>query len=444
VAADASIIGETLKTAATEWPGSAHVTVELSTFEYGELYDQIAVAAAGFAEPFDVVLIDDPWLPYFASRGALLSLDDMAKSLGFGPASSGGFIPAVAALSVYKQRIFAIPYVGNSQLFASLNNVPGCRDFPEPPGSWEEVLARAEQVDSCRQQKRSATYGYAMRAREGNDIVADFLPLLWGFGGKLFEEAAGPEMPGRVAVDLPEGVRAVSLLKKLLRTAPRSLAFGGDYEVFNYIVQREAAMAVQWFAWLPSLQRAGALDGASRMIVSPLPGSVQPTMGSWLLAVSSNSRNADAAKQFVRWVTDPAQMIVAAERGNPSPLTAVLKRQAAMYRAQAGTNGKHWTDYQQDALTRARTRDRLPAWREVEQVFGRDLWEIVTSADDDVEPRLKRAAQDLDLTLVCSKCHRGVQALRTHHPRYWKQRLKFAEETSTVLQSGRVDGSQRP
>ncbi len=56
-------------------------------------------------------------------------------------------------------------------------------------GRWDDVLADAKMIGAGEKM-----FGYVMRAAPGNSAVTDFMPLLWAFGGDIFDAQGKPAL----------------------------------------------------------------------------------------------------------------------------------------------------------------------------------------------------------------------------------------------------------
>src|SRR5207245_7909119 len=77
---------------------------------------------------------------------------------------------------------YAVPYVGNSQLFFYRQDLFAKHGLAAP-ATWDDVLAAAKKIGAAEKM-----YGYVMRAAPGNAVVTDFMPLYWAFGAEMFDE----------------------------------------------------------------------------------------------------------------------------------------------------------------------------------------------------------------------------------------------------------------
>ena len=119
IALPSSSEGDALAAAAADYAKANDTTVKVVRASYNSLFERTSFAAANGSAAFDIILMDDPWIPFFAENGYLEELtpyfsakdasgpddDFLATSLALcrDPYNSGPYI--------------CLPYVGNAQLF---------------------------------------------------------------------------------------------------------------------------------------------------------------------------------------------------------------------------------------------------------------------------------------------------------------------------------------
>ncbi|WP_081749084.1 extracellular solute-binding protein [Butyrivibrio sp. FCS014] len=94
---------------------------------------------------------------------------------------------------------YALPFSGNVQLIFYNQTVTGADPRLD---NWSDILS------ICQNAKRNGKMGYVIRGQAGNPIVSDFLPILWAFGGELFDET------GKVVIDSPKAKEALVFFQK--------------------------------------------------------------------------------------------------------------------------------------------------------------------------------------------------------------------------------------
>jgi multiple sugar transport system substrate-binding protein len=351
--------GDALKQAALDYEAATGVHINIAQFPYANLFEKEMIDFNARTGAYDLIMMDDPWFPTFATKQFLTELTPLLQKRGQnGPDSD--FVGASVAVCRHPYEsgaLFALPYVGNSQLFFYRKDVFAKHGL-NPPATWDDVLAAAKTI----QEKESAAgmYGYVMRAAQGNAAVADFMPIFWAFGAEMFDSA------GKPAVNSPEGIAALEFMVQLGKYSPPGYpSFNAD-EVGAHLLQGTAAMSINWPAWITKFDDAAKSKVIGKMEFTTLPAARKPgqaEIGNWLIAIPRASQNTDAAMDFLVWATSAEQMKRSALRGNP-PTRKSLFQDAEMvakfpaYPAQLRS------------LETSRPRPRTPQWNEIENVFG--------------------------------------------------------------------------
>jgi multiple sugar transport system substrate-binding protein len=309
-------------------------------------------------------MMDDPWFPRFAGNQLLTDLTPLFQRQGHaGP--DDDFINSSIALCKHPYgtgATFALPYVGNSQLFFYRKDLFEKYNLKEP-ASWDDVLTAARTID---ERERTGSpgggrvYGYVMRAARGNSAVADFMPIFWSFGAEMFDTA------GRPSVNSKEGIDALKFMLELGKFAPKGYASFNATEVSAHLLQGTAAMSINWPAWISAFSDPEKSKVAGKMNFAVMPGARaegRAEIGNWLIGIPRGCRNADAAFDFLLWATAADQMKKSALAGNPPTRRSVFTDSELLAK---------FPSYpaQLRSLERSRPRPRTPQWNEIENVFG--------------------------------------------------------------------------
>lgn len=356
LAVNAGVEAEGLKQAVADYRRQFGVRIEVVEYPYQSLFEKLLIALSGPAASYDLVMLDDPWFPRFAQMNGLVELTPLYQAKGL-PGPDADFLPPCLDLCRYPYgsgRLYALPYVGNSQLFFYRKDLFEKYGLA-PPRTWEEVLAVGRRVGA-----REKMYGYVMRGAQGNPIVADFMPLLWAFGGELLDSE------GKPSVNSPEAVAALEFMLRLGEiTPPGYVNFNAD-EVGAHLAQGKAVMGINWPAWIstfedPARSRVVGMIGYATLPAQKRPGA--SAIGNWLLAIPRSSQKAALAFDFLLWVTAQEQMRLSARRGNPPTRKSLFDDQELRARFPA-----YPVQYQ--TLLESRPRPRSPVWNEIENTFG--------------------------------------------------------------------------
>jgi multiple sugar transport system substrate-binding protein len=377
IAVNAGVEGTALKTAAREWGELRNIRVEVVELPYANLFEKESLDLTSRTGAYDVVMMDDPWFPKLAADSALTPLPRPPDA---------DFLASTLAVCRNAGTFYALPYVGNSQLFFYRKDL-----FEKyklgPPDSWQDVLKAAQTIGAGEKM-----YGYVMRAAPGNSAVADFMPLLWAFGGDIFDAQ------GKPSLTRPEAIDALRFMLELGKVSPPGYAGFNADEVSAHLLQATAAMSINWPAWIDAMDDPSKSKIAGKIEFAQMPSARLPgvaELGSWLLAVPTASPHRDAAFDFIYWAADAAQVSKAALRGNPPTRRSVFLSPDLLKKFRA-------FPAQLAALEGARPRPRTTQWNEIENAFGVALSQANAGAIS-AETAMQQANKEIAAILERSK-----------------------------------------
>lgn len=364
LAVNSGVEGDALKQAARDYEAQTGVRIQIAEFPYSNLFEKELVDLGAGTGAYDLVMLDDPWFPKFSTQEFLTDLAPLYQKRGMsGPDED--FVPASLALCRHPYQtgaLYALPYVGNSQLFFYRKDLFEKHNL-KALSSWDDVLAAARTInerEAAGAPGGGKVYGYVMRAAQGNAAVADFMPIFWAFGAEMFD--AG----GRPQVNSPEGINALRFMLELGRYAPPGYASFNADEVSAHLLQGTAAMSINWPAWISSFNDPAKSKVIGKMEFTSMPGASVPgraEIGNWLIAIPRDAKNKEAAFDFLLWATSGEQMKRSALRGNPPTRRSVFTDAELLAKFPA-------YPAQLRSLENSRPRPRTPLWNEIENTFG--------------------------------------------------------------------------
>jgi multiple sugar transport system substrate-binding protein len=364
LAINSGVEGDALKQAARDYEAQTGVHINIAEFPYANLFEKELIDLGARTGAYDLIMLDDPWFPKFATKDSLTDLKPLYEKRGLqGP--DDDFVPTSIALCRHPYEtgaLYALPYVGNSQLFFYRKDIFEKHNLKEP-ATWDDVLQAARIISESERAGAPGggpLHGYVMRAAQGNAVVADFMPIFWAFGAEMFDDEGYPR------VNSPEAIYALKFMLELGKYAPPGYqSFNAD-EVSAHLLQGTAAMSINWPAWISPFNDPAKSKVIGKMEFTVMPGASRPgraEIGNWLIAIPRSSKNMDAAFDFLTWATAPEQMKRSALRGNPPTRKSVfgdaeLLAKFPSYPAQLRS------------LENSRPRPRTPVWNELENTFG--------------------------------------------------------------------------
>ena len=331
------------------------VEIELLELPYANLYERAVISMREGSGAYDVVLMDDTWATEFMSNGWLADLD----ALGGG--ADADFIATTVAASHYPfggGTLYALPMVGNVELFAYRADLFDAHGLAHPPASWDAVVEAAATLSDA----GVVDHGVVYRGQKANPIVTGFLPILWAHGARLIDE------DGQAMLDTPEAVAALELYLSLRPYAPEDVVVWNSSEVRDALQTGRAAISIEvWPSWIPAMDDPEVSDVVGLMEITAAPGQVEgpaPMLGAWLLAVPADAPNPEGGRAFIDFVTNAEnQERLALEAGLPPTRASVYTDPdvVAQYR---------WYPDQLEALENAQPRPRITDWSRVESILG--------------------------------------------------------------------------
>ena len=329
-------------------------TIEVLGLEAADLKQKVSLDAKNEKGTYDLMMIDDPWMPEYAQAGMMLNLTEA------GYVDDKDFVEA--SLIIGKDPYgtgdtYALPFAGNVTLLFYNQGVLDAAGATVPD-NWADVLNISKAVNG-----KDGKIGYVIRGQQGNPIVGDFMPILWAYGGDIFDE------DWNVVVNSPEAVAALNLYKELL-------ANGVNYEkndIVSSVADGKAAMSLGWPSWFISPE--GSMAGYAR-----IPGKVDAAatdypsgvIGNWMMAVTANSQNPELATKLLEYLTSAETQIAAADSG------AVPTRVSVFTDAELSAKYPFYATLL-DATEQSRVRPRTPLWSEIENVFGIELSNAISN-----------------------------------------------------------------
>ncbi|MEP6681443.1 MAG: extracellular solute-binding protein [Chloroflexota bacterium] len=351
-----------LKALAPMYTQKTGVKIEIVEAPYPDLYTKLVNTFKSSDSTYDLVMMDDPWMPKFGTDGSLSDLGklgiqkdsdvaDVVWDVGTWPPPRG---PVPPSEKDKEKQLLGVTIVGNVEMFMYR------KDKTDPPASYDDVLANAKA------QNKADFAGYLIRGKATNPVVADFLPILWSFGGDVFDDS------WKVVFDNDKSLAAVKFLVEDLKAVAQADPASGDAS------DRDRLMAIgqgyQSSTWPGEINTAVLGEGTTvkgKVGFIPIPkgpsGKGVGMMGNWMLGVPKASKNQQAAADFIKWMLEKDTQKTYAQNGGIPSRTSILKDASL-------TDANPYFPVLADALTAPPNwRPRTDQWNAVETIMGNHL-----------------------------------------------------------------------
>jgi multiple sugar transport system substrate-binding protein len=353
------------------------VNIVPSIYRY---YDERVQSAAATGTLPCVLDIDGPFVPVFAWRGYLQSIDKfVAKSL------LADLLPTILVQGTYNGRLYTLgQFESGLGLWANKRYLArvGVR-IPTIKAPWSltefeqalESLTALEDVDYA--------LDLAVYARGGEFYSYAFAPILQGFGGDLISRAGNPAATGVL-----DGSQSIAAMKRFQHW----FKAGWTRAVFDRADNFEKGrVALSWTGhWMyPSYSAALGQD----LVLLPLPDfghGVKTGMGSWSWGISSTCRDAAGAWAFLDYLMSTREIVRTTNANGAVPARRSIIARSPLY----GPTGRLHVFADQLNAGFGVPRPTTPGYSTISRNFASAVNEIIAGAD--VRTTLGEAAGRID------------------------------------------------
>ena len=184
------------------------------------------------------------------------------------------------------------------------------------PKTFDELMAAAEKLNDS----KNGVYGIVMRGNPAGSIPV-FSGILRGFGGDFMKE-------GKAAINTPEAIRAFRYYGDILRKyGPPGVLNMNWQETSGVFAQGKAAIRIDadsQYKLAMDPKNSVVADKTSYAVLPAGPaGAFPPNVAAWGLAISSSSKNKEAAWEFIKWALGKEMVLKTQIGGNPGARQSV-------------------------------------------------------------------------------------------------------------------------
>lgn len=365
-----------------------NITVKMEVIPYGDYETKIRTALAGRKAP-DIMGIDGPFVASYAHQGAVIPLDEYYAKDG----DLDDITAPVRESLTYDGKIWAAPLndasvamVYNKKLFEE-NGIPLPSQNPEEAWTWEQVLEAAKKINNPAKKIYGWDPAWGLSPGEGSAFVK--MTYLWQAGAEILS----PD--GKTAngyLNSPEAKKALEFFNGLYNDS-KVAAKEFPPEAFE-TGKLGITMQGPWFLPVLENNHPNFKDWA----VAPLwkdAKQVTP-MGSWNMAITSQSKHPQEAWLFVNWVTG--------KEGSKTWYEVTKNLPARLSTAEAFPELQKYplNIWVKQSSTFAKPRPVSPAYPSISKAIT-ELFEDVTLGKRNVDEALNAAVEKIDKAVSAVK-----------------------------------------
>jgi ABC-type glycerol-3-phosphate transport system substrate-binding protein len=297
-----------------EFEKKTGIKVVVDAAPFADLYKKQVLSLSTGSGRYDVVFVDEPWIPPLSEF--LLPLNERMKSLDL-----GDFVPTTMASGAFQGTQYAMPVDCNVQILVYRKDLFEQKGL-KPPATWDELLAAAKTFHDPARER----YGIAVTASSDIQTALYMLLAQWSYGAELVDAT------GRGGLNTPAGKKGGEVFLDLLKSAPPNVKSYNFADVNKAIQLGQAAMAIQWASGAKPMEDKTRSSVAGKLGYALVPKAIRqtPMRGVWTIGIARNSPNQEAAWQFATWLSGrefglAAVKFPSATSAIHSPRVSVLK-----------------------------------------------------------------------------------------------------------------------
>lgn len=252
----------------------------------------------------DVFYADIIWTGEFASANWVLPLDSYVDE-----SMKNEFLPNALEGCKYNGKLYAIPGRTDIPLLYYRSDI-----IPTPPKTYMELVEMSKKY----RKRNGIKYGYVFQGQAYEGLVCNALEFIWNNGGDVIKD-------NKVVINSPQSIEG---LQQLIDIVNSDVA---TPDVLNF-QEEDARIAFQdgnalfmrnWpYCYNPLASSISKVKG--KFNVAPLPlgpqGKVsRGAMGGWNYMINKNTKNPQAAWEFVKWMTSYDMQVVDSSVGGYLP-----------------------------------------------------------------------------------------------------------------------------
>lgn len=278
---------------------------------YGGLYEKQVLNCSQGDSTYDVLFIDGIWVGEFAESGCIDPVEDRVKASNPAVIAMEDYVESFAGQATWNGKLQCLPIAGYWHMLHYRKDLFEKAGL-QPPETFDEMLKIAEFF------KDNTDFpelegGMAMNFQRGSAAGQQYFEWIYSAGGSPWKTnfLGSTDVYGDLTPTLnsEEGVKMVQFFKDISKYGPPGVENFAWDERANAFTQGKVAMINNWSVRTPLFTDPEISKVTDKFGVAMFPhadGKTSvPPVGGWILCINANSKNKDAAWDFIKWFSSP-------------------------------------------------------------------------------------------------------------------------------------------
>lgn len=239
---------------------------------------------------YDVLTMDGPLIPQYASLGYLLPLDEYVEQ-----SELEDFYDAAIESVKWDGQLYCLPYLVHGPVLYYRTDLLEAAGFDHAPETVEEYFEMSQALTD----EANGVYGTIIEGKQCSEAVSQLMDKLFQFNGELISS----EDPTKIAFDSQETIDMFEYVMQFYNSnaIPEASSSYDNGDVQNMFLQGQLAFACNWpYMWsMVNDEEFSKVIG--KVGVAPQPGA--NAVWSWSFGVSPDSDNIDLAVEWCKWAS---------------------------------------------------------------------------------------------------------------------------------------------
>jgi len=349
--------------------------IKLLEFPHPTLMENQMIAAIEGADTFDIMSVDDSYLPFFVGgdRRFLTPIKEIDPDFDIGPEFidfKNSFRWSHEVNYSHPEGIlYGIPTQGNFQMYFYRGDLFEEAGLQSPPKTWDDV-----EISATKLHNPPTIFGYATTTVTKLQGVYFWMPILRSFGGDIF---ANQPYDWSVIINMEEARDSLQWIIDMKKYCPPGIGNMSQSDVLSYLGNGQVAQALNVTAVYPFLDDPNSSALPGMVDFAPPPAGVKTgirssTVGNWLAIIPQASKHKEEALDFLKWFLKAENQIYFGECGGiPSNFEAI--------KALASREGREWRFFRAylETFDYMQERPRIMEWPKIEDIMGTNFQEAI-------------------------------------------------------------------
>lgn len=274
------------------------IEINIDIFPYSQLEDNLYTLFEQKKSSIDGVMMDIVWLDEMKKTGGLLPLDTMIKD-------KEGYLRGFEEFNeMIRDTIYGIPFVSGTQFLLYQNDLFEDNQLKrlykrmygselEIPDTWSKFNLVAEFFTKKYNPKSPVQYGTSAIRGVNAYTSLIFLNYLWAYGSDIFEN-------DNVVINNPNSLNALKNFIKSYQYAHDNGSNKSWDDVVKEFRRGDCAMTIIYDSHAVDINDYSKSKVAGNIGYAVIPGR-QPVLGGWYLGINAQSKQKQAAVDFIMW-----------------------------------------------------------------------------------------------------------------------------------------------